>query len=208
MLSELLGSKTRARMIAALVVAPEQRLHLRALVRAAGGGIASVQREVERLEDLGLVTSERDARGRRQISLVADHPFAGPVAGLVAAEPSAQYGARIAQIEGLRPEVAEALGGWVDAIVTGFDPIRIVLFGSQANGTADEGSDVDLLVVLPKFKDRGRTMVDIKTAVGRRTIGLDVIPTDPEDIEAQRTASASVVRDAVEEGVTLYERSA
>lgn len=208
MLSELLGSKTRARMIAALVVAPAHRLHLRALVRATGGGIASVQRELERLEEMGLVTSERDARGRRQISLVADHPFAGPMADLVAAEPSAQYGARISQIEGLRPEVAKALGGWVDAIVTNFDPIRIVLFGSQAAGTADAGSDVDLLVVLPKLGDRGRAMVDIKTAVGRRTIGLDVVPTDPEDMESQRTAGASVVREAEEGGVTVYERPA
>lgn len=208
MLSELLGSKTRARMVAALVVAPGQRLHLRALVRAAGGGIASVQRELERLEDMGLVTSERDARGRRQISLVADHPFAGPVADLVAAEPAAQYGARIAQIEGLSPEVAEALGGWVDAIVTSFDPIRIVLFGSQANGTADEGSDVDLLVVLPKVEHVNRAAVDIAVALGPRRIGVDVIPTDPERIEVAKTRMASVVRTALEEGRTVYERSA
>lgn len=208
MLSELLGSKVRARMIAALVVAPDKRLHLRALVRATGGSIASVQREVGRLEDMGLVASERDGRGRRQVSLVAEHAFAGPVADLVAAEPRAQYGARIAQIEGLRPEVSEALEGWVDAIVAGFDPIRIVLFGSQADGTADEGSDVDLLVVLPKVEDTHRAAVDIAGVMRPRGIGVDVVPTDPDRIEAARTRAASVVRSAIEEGVTLYDRSA
>ncbi|KAF0208210.1 MAG: nucleotidyltransferase domain-containing protein [Actinomycetota bacterium] len=208
MLEELLGSKVRARMIAALLVAPDQRLHLRALVRSAGGSVASVQREVERLGDMGLVRSETDEHGRRQVSLVGDHPFAPALAGLVAADPRAQYGARVAAVPNLDAHVAEALGGWVDAIVTGFDPIQIVLFGSQANGTADAGSDVDLLVVLPEVGNRGHAMVAIKSAIGRRTIGLDVIPTDPADIARQRIRKASVVRDALEEGVTIYERPA
>ena len=36
----------------------------------------------------------------------------------------------------------------VDRIVGRFGPSRVVLFGSQARGTAREGSDVDLLVVM------------------------------------------------------------
>jgi predicted nucleotidyltransferase len=32
-------------------------------------------------------------------------------------------------------------------LVDGFAPTRIILFGSQARGTADERSDVDILVV-------------------------------------------------------------
>lgn len=195
-------------MIAALMVVPGRTLHLRALIRAAGGSAASVQREVVRLGDMGVVSSQVDSLGKRQISLVDGHPFAASLAGLVAADPRAQYRARASAVPHLSAEVAEALGGWVDAIVTGFDPIRIVLFGSQAKGTADEDSDVDLLVVLPEVRDRGRAMVAIKSAIGRRTIGLDVLPTDPADIAVQRTRSASAVREALDEGVTLYERLA
>ena len=33
-------------------------------------------------------------------------------------------------------------------IVRRFDPSQVVLFGSQARGTADEWSDVDLLIVM------------------------------------------------------------
>lgn len=32
----------------------------------------------------------------------------------------------------------------------GFFPVAIYLFGSQANGTASEKSDIDIMVVLPK----------------------------------------------------------
>lgn len=207
MLEELLGSRVRARMIAALMVAPGRTLHLRALIRAAGGSAASVQREVVRLGDMGVVSSEVDELGRRQISLVDGHPFAASLAGLVAADPRAQYLARASAVPHLNADVAEALGGWVDAIVTGFDPIKIVLFGSQAKGTADAGSDVDLLVVLPELDDELDTAVRIMSAIGPRTIGVDVVPVDSARVERARTRQSSVVREALEEGVILYERA-
>ena len=37
----------------------------------------------------------------------------------------------------------------VDRLARGLLPDRIYLFGSQARGQADEGSDIDLLIVLP-----------------------------------------------------------
>ncbi len=38
-----------------------------------------------------------------------------------------------------------------ERIVTRFQPLRIVLFGSHARDTASKWSDVDLLVILPTF---------------------------------------------------------
>lgn len=207
MLAELLGSKSRARVIAALLIAPERRMHLRALVRASGGSVASVQREVERLEDIGLVTSVIDESGRRQVTLVEDHPFTGPLGGMLAADPRAQYEARSRQMPDLRPEIAAILGGWVDAIVTGFDPIEIVLFGSQANGTADEASDIDLLVVLPKVRDEVGVSVALMEALWPRTVGVDVFAVDPARLEQALSRHSSVIRDALEGGVVLYGRA-
>jgi hypothetical protein len=40
------------------------------------------------------------------------------------------------------------VGRLVDEIVERIRPRRVVLFGSHARGTADAGSDIDLLVVL------------------------------------------------------------
>jgi predicted nucleotidyltransferase len=208
MLEALLGSKSRARLLAALFASADAPLHVRELARLCGGSISSVQRDVERLEAIGLVVSILDESGRRQVSLVPDHPFAKPLAGLVATDYRAQYRARAASIPKMEPRVAEALGEYVDAIVTGFDPIRIVLFGSRARGTAEPDSDLDLLVVLDKLEDDHRAAVEIRTALGRRSIPVDVIPTDPKRIRNARKLMASVVREAVEDGVTLYERAA
>ena len=43
----------------------------------------------------------------------------------------------------------ESLQTIVNRLVQGLHPDRIYLFGSQAQGQADESSDVDLLVVVP-----------------------------------------------------------
>jgi predicted nucleotidyltransferase len=207
MLAELLGSRSRARVIAALLVAPERRLHVRALVRAAGGSVASVQREVERLEDMGLVTSAIDAAGRRHVALVEDHPFVTPLAGMLAADPSAQYEARSGRIPRLDPDVDTALESAVDTIVARFDPIKIVLFGSQAVGTASTDSDIDLLVVFPEVKDVAGDAATLRCAIGAVGRGVDIVPTDPAHIEAALSRRTSAIRDALETGVTLYDRS-
>ena len=208
MLATLLGSKSRAAILARLVVAPGHRSHLRELVRAAGGSVSSVQREVGRLVDMGLVRTWLDEGGRRQVELVAEHPFAEALSGLIAADPRAQYGARSSVIPNLDPQVGEMLGGMVDAIVTSFDPIEIVLFGSQARGLADADSDIDLLVVMPIPSDDRETSVALRSVIGVVGRGVDVIATDAAGIELARTRLASVVRDALDEGVTVYERSA
>jgi predicted nucleotidyltransferase len=208
MFAELLGSKSRAAIVARLVVAPDHQSHLRELVRAAGGSVSSVQREVERLVDMGLVRTWLDESGRRQVALVTEHPFADPLSGLVAADARAQYGARSLAIPNLDPRIAQVLEGWVDAIVTSFHPLEIVLFGSQARGNADSGSDVDLLVVLPQVDDGRRMATAIMGAIGPRTVGVDVIAVDSAHRRIEMTRMASVVRDATEEGTVLYERSA
>ena len=50
-----------------------------------------------------------------------------------------------------------------DVIVQAFDPRRIILFGSVADGTDGPDSDIDLLVVLEwaPVADRRRLMVDV-----------------------------------------------
>ena len=55
----------------------------------------------------------------------------------------------------------------VDRIVGRFGPSRVVLFGSQARGTAREGSDVDLLVVMGNGTDKRRTAVEDQAVTGR-----------------------------------------
>src|SRR5213082_723679 len=63
------------------------------------------------------------------------------------------------------PTSAEFIPALVDRIVRDFEPVQIILFGSQARGEARWDSDVDLLVVLPSAPDKHKAAVAIRRAL-------------------------------------------
>jgi predicted nucleotidyltransferase len=96
----------------------------------------------------------------------------------------------------------------VDAIVRALDPIEVVLFGSIARGDAGPDSDIDLLVVLPRVEHRIKAAMAIRDAIAELPPPIDVVPTDPGEIERRRGVPSSVIHRALEEGRVVYERAA
>lgn len=99
-----------------------------------------------------------------------------------------------------------AIQTMVDRIVRGFHPLRVILFGSHARGTAIAESDVDLLVVLREVVDKRRTTVDIRRALGDLPVSKDIIVTTPDEIARRGGLVGSVLRPALREGKVLYEQ--
>jgi predicted nucleotidyltransferase len=96
----------------------------------------------------------------------------------------------------------------VERLVERFEPTRIILFGSQARGTADERSDVDLLVVCPIPNGRRELMVAMDRALGGLGIARDVVILTPEEFERDRHIPGTVARPAALEGQMLYDSAA
>ena len=96
----------------------------------------------------------------------------------------------------------------VRRLVAGFKPTRIVLFGSQARGTADDRSDVDLLVVCPVAGRKRDLMVAMDRALAGLGIARDVVVLTPEEFERDRHIPGTVARPAALEGRVLYESAA
>ncbi len=94
----------------------------------------------------------------------------------------------------------------VERIVRGFDPERIILFGSQARGDAHAHSDVDLLVVMPDGTDRRAAMRAMLSELCGVGTPKDVVVMTTEDVERYGTLVGTVLRPALLEGRTLYER--
>lgn len=98
----------------------------------------------------------------------------------------------------------DALAEIVRRIVRVAAPQRIVLFGSAARGTAEPGSDFDLLVIKPGRYHRGRLTEEIYLSligVGR---AVDVVVVTPEDVDRYRDTPALVIAPALREGRVIY----
>ena len=91
-----------------------------------------------------------------------------------------------------------------ERIVRGFDPLQIILFGSQARGDADWQSDIDLLVVFEELADKRKTAVDIRVALADMPVAKDILVSTLEELERHRTRIGSVLRYAQREGKVLY----
>ena len=90
------------------------------------------------------------------------------------------------------------------AVARKFRPQKIVLFGSYAYGTPTEDSDVDLLVVMPFDRRKGRKSLEI-----RRTIPagfpMDLIVRTPEFIAQRLAWGDSFTQEIFARGKVLYE---
>ena len=91
-----------------------------------------------------------------------------------------------------------------ERIVREFDPLQIILFGSQARGDADRDSDIDLLVVFSELTDKRKTAIEIERALADVPVAKDILVSTPEELERSRQRIGSVLRYAQQEGKILW----
>jgi len=95
----------------------------------------------------------------------------------------------------------------VQDIVTGFDPLQIVLFGSVARGDDGPDSDIDLLVVLPYVDPASRhELMSAMSLAISVPLAVDVFPTDPMEFARRRDVIGSLHYWPAREGRSVYER--
>lgn len=127
-IADALFGKTRQRVLALLFGAPDRRLFLREIARLAGTGLGSVQREVARLTDAGLLRREREGR-QTYYRANPDSAVANELRDLMRKTAGAAH-VIYESLDALRARVRVA-----------------AIFGSFAEGTERAGSDVDVLVI-------------------------------------------------------------
>jgi uncharacterized protein len=106
----------------------------------------------------------------------------------------------------LPEDLRQSLGQAVQAIVGLARPELIILFGSWAEGTAREDSDVDLLVVAD-YANRTALTADLYDALMPILLprSLDVLVYTPESWARGRELLGFITREADQRGVRLYE---
>lgn len=91
-------------------------------------------------------------------------------------------------------------------IVERFHPRRIVLFGSHARGTANEDSDLDILVEMESKKPFLERTVEVASIFGLRDWSMDLLVITPEEIAARRDVLGTLEYTIEREGRVLYAR--
>ena len=85
-----------------------------------------------------------------------------------------------------------------------FNAHRVVLFGSYAEGSAVEDSDVDLLVIFPYKGKSVEQSVKIRMKL-RPQFPVDIIVRTPEKIHQRIEMGDTFIKEILEEGKVLYE---
>jgi predicted nucleotidyltransferase len=100
----------------------------------------------------------------------------------------------------------EEIQRYAGEIAKRFHPERIILFGSCAHGTPDVDSDVDLLVVL-EFEGRPQEQAFEIRRTLPRSFPLDLLVRRPEEIRRRIRLGDFFIREIMERGVVLYDRT-
>jgi uncharacterized protein len=84
-------------------------------------------------------------------------------------------------------------------------PSRVVLFGSYARGTADDGSDLDLLVIQREVPNRAAEYLRLRQAVGSVGIGVDVVVYSEQEATRRAQVPGTLLYWAIKEGRVLHD---
>jgi predicted nucleotidyltransferase len=90
------------------------------------------------------------------------------------------------------------------AIAREFHPRKIVLFGSYAYGKPTKDSDVDMLVIMPFNRKRGRKSLEIRQRIPA-DFPLDLIVRTPEFIARRLRWGDCFMQEVLARGDVLYE---
>ena len=162
-LAEVLFGKNRRRVLSLLLGHADEAFYLRQIVRASGGGVGAIQRELRQLVECGIAC--RTARGK-EVYFQANPrcPIFAELRGL------------LLKTAGLADVLRTALAPLADQIEVA------LVFGSMVQGKERPESDIDVLVV-------GRvSFADVVAAIGpaQEQIGREVNPSvyPPDEFRA------------------------
>jgi len=169
---ETLFGKTQRALLALFFTRPDEAFYLRQIVRTAGIGLGTVQRELARWVAAGLLV--RTQRGNQvYYQANAESPVFEELKSLAV------------KTAGVADVLRKALAALAERIAVAF------VYGSLAKGTAKVGSDVDVLVI--GDADFGEVVSALQSA--QNTLGREVNPSvySEEDFRAKCQAKQHFV---------------
>lgn len=95
----------------------------------------------------------------------------------------------------------------IKRILSVLDPIKIVIFGSWARGTAQKGSDLDILVVINDGISRYESTVKVYKSLQGILISKDIVVTTPQIINDWADIPQAFITTVLRTGQVVYEKN-
>jgi predicted nucleotidyltransferase len=96
----------------------------------------------------------------------------------------------------------------LEKIVAGYDPQRVILFGSYAYGEPDEDSDIDLLIIKDTDEPPIERWTTVKRLVRDRNRRTSVSPLvyTTQELERRLALQDFFIQEVLEKGKTIWTR--
>lgn len=106
----------------------------------------------------------------------------------------------------ITPQIIEEVK---ERLIKTYNPVEIYIFGSYARGTADEESDLDLLIIVDECdpKDRYKAMSEGHRALFGLNISKDIIVLSKEEFDVASKNPLRIFYKIKKEGKQIYARA-
>jgi len=94
----------------------------------------------------------------------------------------------------------------VNIIITGYQPEKIIIFGSYSQGTANDSSDLDLLIVKKTNENFFKRNREIRHLFNPMPVPMDLLVYNPSELSEKQSVINHIVNIAMKEGKIVYER--
>ena len=95
----------------------------------------------------------------------------------------------------------------IQRIVEGYDPEKIIIFGSYARGDWTDDSDLDVLVVKETRERPFERIGAVSGSCWPRKLSMDIVVKTPEEIENELQEQQLFTREIMREGVLVHDRA-
>ena len=92
----------------------------------------------------------------------------------------------------------------VQKIVEGYQPEKIILFGSYANGTPTEDSDLDLLIVKDVEGPKYKRSSEVRRLLDGALIPMDILVYTPQELDKWKDLPVAFEYQILKTGRVLY----
>ena len=103
---------------------------------------------------------------------------------------------------------AERINQAIKIVVETAHPIKVILFGSYARGTAGEQSDIDICVIedQKQLSDRHSESVRLRRALSPLRIPVDIVVHSSQAVQEWGEVPGTLINRILREGKVLYEK--